>query len=131
MAERRVAAACTTSGLAWKLPGRVGDSPLVGAGLYADAAGGATATGVGEGVIKVCGSFLNVEGMRQGIAPQKACEGAITRILEGHPENRRKQVGFLAVTSRGEIGAASIRKGFQYAVRGAEGSRLLDAPALG
>ncbi|MCZ6602877.1 MAG: N(4)-(beta-N-acetylglucosaminyl)-L-asparaginase, partial [Planctomycetota bacterium] len=84
--EGGLSAACTTSGLAWKLPGRVGDSPLIGSGLYADvSAGGASATGIGEEVIKVCGSFLIVETMRHGASPQDACETAIARILEGHP----------------------------------------------
>lgn len=126
-----IAAACTTSGLAFKLPGRVGDSPLIGAGLYADtSAGGASATGVGEEVIKVCGSFLIVEAIRRGAAPQEACEAAIARILDGHPENKKKQVAFIALNPAGAIGAASIRKGFQVAVRTADDARLIDAKAI-
>lgn len=127
----RIAAACTTSGLGFKLPGRVGDSPIIGAGLYADtAAGGASATGIGEEVIKVCGSFLVVESMRSGASPQEACEATILRILEGHPENREKQVAFIALGPAGEVGAASILPGFQYAVETAEGAHLIDGKAI-
>jgi L-asparaginase/N4-(beta-N-acetylglucosaminyl)-L-asparaginase len=129
--EGRIAAACTTSGLSFKLPGRVGDSPIIGAGLYADAPGGASATGIGEEVIKVCGSFLIVESMRRGASPQAACEGAVRRILEGHPENAGKQVAFIALSPAGETGAAAIRKGFRYALRDARGGRLIEGKALG
>ncbi|MHC4861401.1 MAG: N(4)-(beta-N-acetylglucosaminyl)-L-asparaginase [Planctomycetota bacterium] len=127
----RLAAACTTSGLAYKRPGRVGDSPIVGCGLYADdTAGCAAGTGLGEEIIKVCGSFLVVEEMRRGASPQEACEAAIARILEGRPENRKIQAAFIALSPRREVGAASIRPGFQFAVRDAEGARLFDAKAL-
>jgi isoaspartyl peptidase/L-asparaginase-like protein (Ntn-hydrolase superfamily) len=126
----RLAAACTTSGLAYKLPGRVGDSPLVGSGLYADdQAGCATGTGLGEEIIKVCGSFLVVEAMRRGASAQEACEEAVARIVEGHPANRKIQAAFIALSPKREIGAASIRPGFKVAVRDAEGARLLDAKA--
>ena len=78
-----MAAACTTSGLAWKLPGRVGDSPIVGSGLYCDAeVGGCVATGIGEEILKVCGSFLAVELMRQGRTAQEAYQG-LTRRAAG------------------------------------------------
>jgi isoaspartyl peptidase/L-asparaginase-like protein (Ntn-hydrolase superfamily) len=125
-----IAAACTTSGLAWKIPGRVGDSPLVGAGLYADTtAGGASATGVGEEIIKICGSFLIVESIRRGASPQEACDEAIRRTLEEHPENEEVQVAYIALDRKGNVGAASVRPGFQYALRTAEGSGLHDVKA--
>lgn len=129
-ARGQIAAACTTSGLGYKLPGRVGDSPIIGAGLYADtAAGGASATGIGEEVIKVCGSFLIVESMRQGASAQKACEMAIARILERDRSNSERSVAFIALAPTGEIGAASIRGGFQYAMQSGEGARLVDVKA--
>jgi len=114
-AARRVAAVCTTSGLAWKMPGRVGDSPLIGAGLYArKGVGAATATGVGEEVIKICGSFLVVEEMARGRTPQQAVEAACARIIAR--SGRKHQVAFLAIDVRGRIGAASIKRGFSFAV---------------
>jgi N4-(beta-N-acetylglucosaminyl)-L-asparaginase len=115
--EGRVAGACTTSGMAWKLRGRVGDSPIIGAGLYVDGAvGGATSTGVGEEVIRNVGSFLVVELMRQGRGPQDACKEAVSRILARRPETKDLQVGFLAINTRGEVGAWAIQKGFSYAL---------------
>jgi N4-(beta-N-acetylglucosaminyl)-L-asparaginase len=109
--------ACTTSGMAWKLRGRVGDSPIIGAGLYVDNdVGGATSTGVGEEVIRNVGSFLVVELMRQGLSPQAACKAAVARILKRKPEARDIQVGFLALSKTGEVGAWSIQKGFSYAL---------------
>ncbi|MBI4617582.1 MAG: N(4)-(beta-N-acetylglucosaminyl)-L-asparaginase [Planctomycetes bacterium] len=111
----RMAGACTTSGLPWKMPGRVGDSPIVGAGLYVDGkAGGAAATGVGEEVIRVAGSFLVVERMRAGDHPQAAVEAALARIVEN--SGTRHQVAFVALDRAGRIGAASIKPGFTYAV---------------
>ncbi len=110
--------ACTTSGMAFKMRGRVGDSPIIGAGLYVDnAVGGATATGVGEEVIRTVGSFLVVELMRQGRSPQEACREAVQRIIDKNPERAKGlQVGFLALNKRGEYGAFSLQKGFSYAV---------------
>ncbi|MBM2814532.1 MAG: glycosylasparaginase [Ignavibacteria bacterium] len=109
--------ACTTSGLAWKYHGRVGDSPIIGAGLYVDNdVGAACATGKGEAVIKICGSFLIVELMRNGISPQKACETAVLRIAAKQRDYSQFQVGFLAVNTSGEIGAFSLQKGFEYAL---------------
>ncbi len=110
--------ACTTSGLAFKMRGRVGDSPIIGAGLYVDnEVGGATATGVGEEVIRTVGSFLVVELMRQGLSPRDACREAVERIIKKKPETARKiQVGFLALNKNGEYGAFSLQKGFSYAV---------------
>jgi N4-(beta-N-acetylglucosaminyl)-L-asparaginase len=109
--------ACTTSGLAYKMRGRVGDSPIIGAGLYVDnEIGAATSTGLGELVIKACGSFLIVELMRQGLSPQKACEEAVNRVVKKNTNFKDIQVGFLALNKQGEYGAYSIQKGFQFAV---------------
>lgn len=110
--------ACTTSGMAFKMRGRVGDSPIIGAGLYVDnEVGGATATGVGEEVIRTVGSFLVVELMRQGLSPRDACREAVERIIKKKPETAKQiQVGFLALSKNGEYGAFSLQKGFSYAV---------------
>ncbi|MBT8254715.1 MAG: N(4)-(beta-N-acetylglucosaminyl)-L-asparaginase [Bacteroidia bacterium] len=106
--------ACTTSGLAYKMAGRVGDSPIIGSGLFVDnEVGAAVATGLGEEVVKTVGSFLVVELMRQGMSPQKACEEAISRIVN-KPESDFKnfQVGYIAVNKKGETGYFSIHPGF-------------------
>ncbi|SEL68649.1 N(4)-(beta-N-acetylglucosaminyl)-L-asparaginase [Parapedobacter koreensis] len=117
-AEGNLSGACTTSGMAFKMRGRVGDSPIIGAGLYVDnEVGGATATGVGEEVIRTVGSFLVVELMRQGRSPQDACKEAVERIIEKKPDTAKQiQVGFLALNKNGEYGAFSLQKGFSYAV---------------
>ena len=116
-AKGNLSGACTTSGMAWKLHGRVGDSPIIGAGLYVDNdVGGATSTGVGEEVIRNVGSFLVVELMRQGRAPEAACREAVERILRRKPEAKDLQVGFLAMDKAGNVGAWAIQKGFSYAV---------------
>jgi len=116
-AQGRLSGACTTSGMAWKLRGRVGDSPIIGAGLYVDGeVGGATSTGVGEEVIRNAGSFLVVELMRQGRSPQAACEEAVMRIVRRRPDAAKTlQVGFLALSKSGEVGAFAIQKDFVYA----------------
>jgi len=107
--------ACTTSGMAYKMAGRVGDSPIIGAGLFVDnEIGAATATGVGEEVVKSVGSFLIVELMRQGFSPQKACEEAVGRIVKKNPEYANFQVGFIALNKAGETGAFCIQPGFSY-----------------
>ncbi|MFC5488394.1 N(4)-(beta-N-acetylglucosaminyl)-L-asparaginase [Dokdonella soli] len=132
-ASGKLAGACTTSGMAWKLHGRVGDSPIVGAGLYVDNdVGAATSTGVGEEVIRNAGSFLVVELMRQGRAPQQACEEAVRRIVKKHPDGAKKlQVGFLALSRHGEVGAYAIQKGFSYAVCDAQKrDRLLESRSV-
>jgi len=111
--------ACTTSGLAFKMHGRVGDSPIIGAGLFVDnEIGAATSTGVGEEVIRIVGSHLVVEFMRQGITPRDACRKAVERIVVRNPEKAKNlQVGFLAMKKDGSFGAFCIQKGFTYAVR--------------
>lgn len=110
--------ACTTSGMAFKLHGRIGDSPIIGAGLYIDnEVGGATSTGVGEEVVRTVGSFLVVELMRQGYAPEAACKEAVMRIIKKKPETAKNiQVGFLAMNKKGEYGAFALQEGFSYAV---------------
>lgn len=117
-ADGRLAGACTTSGMAWKLHGRVGDSPIVGAGLYVDnEVGAATASGVGEEMIRNAASFLVVELMRQGRSPMQACREAIARVVHKRPEaSRTLQVCFLAMSKDGDVGAYALHKGFVYAV---------------
>ncbi len=117
--QGNLSGACTTSGLSYKLPGRVGDSPLIGPGLFVDnEIGAATATGVGEAIIRVVGSFLIVELMRQGMNPQDACKEAVKRIVKVHPTIHDKlQIGFIALRKDGEIGAFGMRKGeFSYSL---------------
>jgi len=118
-AQGNISGACTTSGLAYKMQGRVGDSPVIGAGLYVDnEVGGATATGVGEEVIRIVGAHLIVELMRQGRSPQAACREAVERIIKRNPARAKEiQVGFLALNKKGEYGAYCLQKGFTYAVR--------------
>ncbi|MCF8274168.1 MAG: N(4)-(beta-N-acetylglucosaminyl)-L-asparaginase [Flavobacteriaceae bacterium] len=110
-----IAGACTTSGMAYKVAGRVGDSPIIGAGLYIDnEVGGATATGVGEEVIKTVGSFLIVELMRQGKSPQEACEEGVKRIMKKNKGRTDFQIGFLAINKNGETGGYCVHPGFTY-----------------
>ncbi|MCA5006714.1 isoaspartyl peptidase/L-asparaginase family protein [Sphingobacterium bovistauri] len=129
-ANGNLSGACTTSGMAFKMHGRVGDSPIIGAGLYVDnEIGAATATGHGEEVIRTVGSHLVVELMRQGHSPQKACEVAVKRIIK-FTQNRGKsldniQVGFIALNKRGEYGAYCIHGGFNYAKYDAKGNELI------
>jgi N4-(beta-N-acetylglucosaminyl)-L-asparaginase len=118
-----ISGACTTSGMAYKMAGRVGDSPLIGAGLFVDnEIGGATATGVGEEVVKTVGSFLIVELMRQGKSPQEACEEAVMRIVKKNREYANFQVGFIALNKAGETGAFCIHPGFSYSYHDQSGS---------
>jgi N4-(beta-N-acetylglucosaminyl)-L-asparaginase len=123
--------ACTTSGAAYKYHGRVGDSPIIGAGLYVDNhVGGATATGWGEAVIRAVGCFLVVELMRQGHGPAEACELAVERVIEKNPDWRDIQVGFLALSKSGEVGSFCIAPGFNYAVYTPnDGNQIIDAPS--
>ena len=111
-----ISGACTTSGLAYKMAGRVGDSPIIGGGLFVDnEIGGAAATGLGEEVLKTVGSFLIVELMRQGKTPQQACEEAIGRIVNKPGKDFKNfQVGYIAVNKQGETGAYSIHEWFSY-----------------
>lgn len=126
-AKGNISGACTTSGMAFKLHGRVGDSPIIGAGLYVDnEVGGATSTGVGEEVIRNVGSFLVVELMRQGFSPEDACKEAVKRIIKKKPDTAKNiQVGFLAINKKGEYGAYAIQQGFSFAVCNADKQDLL------
>lgn len=111
-----IAGACTTSGLAFKMHGRVGDSPIIGGAVFCDdEVGGACATGLGEFVMKTLGSFLIVELMRQGMSPQKACEEAVMRIVKRY-KYKEFQIGYLALNKKGEYGAYAIQKGFNYTI---------------
>jgi N4-(beta-N-acetylglucosaminyl)-L-asparaginase len=116
--KQNLSGACTTSGMAYKMHGRVGDSPIIGAALFVDnEIGAATSTGVGEEVIRIVGSHLVVELMRQGNSPQQACELAVARIVKNQPQKSKEiQVGFLALNKSGEYGAFALQKGFTYAV---------------
>lgn len=118
-ASGNLSGACTTSGMAYKIHGRVGDSPIIGAGLYVDnEIGAATSTGVGEEVIRIVGSHLVVELMRQGRSPEAACKEAVQRIIRRNPDkSKRIQVGFLALNKKGQYGAFALQKGFTYAVK--------------
>ncbi|MHC1707081.1 MAG: isoaspartyl peptidase/L-asparaginase family protein [Bacteroidales bacterium] len=115
--EGNLSGAVTTSGLAYKMHGRVGDSPIIGAALYVDnEIGAATATGVGEEVIRIVGAHTIVELMRQGYSPLDACKQAVNRIVKLRGNLVKDiQVGFLALNKQGETGAFSLNKGFQYA----------------
>jgi L-asparaginase/N4-(beta-N-acetylglucosaminyl)-L-asparaginase len=125
----RLAGACTTSGMAFKLHGRVGDSPIIGAALFVDGhVGAATATGHGEFVMRTLGGFLVVELMRQGLGAQAACEAAIERIARPlGDEPGEVQVGYLALGADGQVGAFAVQPGFQYARRTGDSDELLDA----
>ncbi len=115
--DGNLSGACTTSGLAYKLHGRVGDSPIIGAGMYVDnEVGAAGATGMGELVMKTCGSFLVVELMRQGYSAMEACNEAVDRIVRQEGGKTKLQVGYIALGKDGSIGYSSIQKGFQYAL---------------
>ena len=127
----RLCGACTTSGMAFKLQGRVGDSPVIGAGLFIDGSvGGAVATGSGELVLKTLGSFLVVELMRNGYTPGDACREAVMRIAGKIPDNEQHQVGFLALDIQGNAGAYSLLGGFEYAVRSEGVSGMRTSPFL-
>ena len=129
-----LAGSCTTSGMPFKLPGRVGDSPIIGAGLFVDGeVGAATATGMGELMMKTLGSFLIVELMRNGHSAQEACEMAVKRIWERYKnekESRYFQVGYLALGKNGDYGAYSILPGFQYALAMNAENKLIDSDCL-
>jgi len=113
--NNNISGACTTSGLAYKMRGRVGDSPIIGSGLFIDnKIGGAVATGLGEEVVKTVGSFLVVELMRQGKSPQEACESAVKRIVSTNSQENKFQVAYIAMNKSGEVGSYSIEPGFTY-----------------
>jgi N4-(beta-N-acetylglucosaminyl)-L-asparaginase len=127
-ASGKLAGSCTTSGLAYKMHGRIGDSPIIGAGLFVDdEVGAATATGLGESIIRICGSFLIVELMRQGRSPQAACEEAVRRLVAKNKNIKDIQAGFLAINKDGEVGAYAVHPGFNFAQATESGNVLIDA----
>lgn len=131
-ADGNIAGGCSTSGLGGKLPGRVGDSPIIGSGLYVDnAVGAAGATGVGENVMRYCASFLIVELMRQGLPPHEACLEVIRRIVRSEPQGANLSINFIALDKRGRYGAAGTDQGFAYSVTTPGNSRVLPNPANG
>ncbi len=117
-ANGNLSGSCTTSGMGFKMRGRLGDSPIIGAGLFVDnEIGAATATGQGEDVIRICGSHLVVELMRQGLSPENACKKAVERIIKIKGAGAKDiQVGFIAINKQGEYGGYCIQKGFDFAV---------------
>lgn len=124
--DGHIAGGCSTSGLAYKLPGRVGDSPILGGGLYVDGEiGAAGATGIGENVMRHCGSFLVVELMRSGMDPQAACRAAIERIAKTDKKNPSElHINFLAIDKQGRWGAAGTDAGYEIAVVTPDFARL-------
>ena len=130
--DGNLAGACTTSGLAYKLHGRVGDSPIIGAGMYVDNEIGAVgATGKGEEVIKTCGSFLVVELMRHGYNAMDACEEAVNRIIRKQSGKSDFQIGYIALRKDGQIGFSAIHDGFQYALYKNNKNKLYDVKGIG
>lgn len=124
--DGNLSGSCTTSGLAYKMHGRVGDSPIIGAGLYVDnEVGAAAATGMGESIIKICGSFLAVELMRQGRSPDEACEEVVRRLIKKNSSNIDDiQAAFIAVNKEGEYGSYAVQPNFSYAVHDSQSNRL-------
>ena len=125
--NQNLSGGCSTSGLAFKMPGRVGDSPIIGSGLYVDPEyGSATCTGLGEVIMKHCTAFLVTEYMRQGFDPGEACKKAIERIC-AKEDVSKIQAGVIALDKNGQTGAYSIQKGFNYIVCGPEGTELIES----
>lgn len=123
--DGNLAGACTTSGMAYKMKGRIGDSPIIGAGLFVDnEVGAACATGMGEAIIRVAGSAIVVELMRNGRSPMQACKEAVDRIIAKHDDMSNLQVGFIALDKDGNHGAYSVYKGFSYALTHASNNAL-------
>lgn len=131
-ADGALAGGCSTSGWGYKLPGRVGDSPIIGSGLYVEGkVGAAGATGTGENVMRHCGSFLVVEWMAQGASPQQACVEAVRAIARRDPRPLKElDVHFVAVDRSGRHGAAGTGAGFQYSVATRAGSQLIQAEVV-
>ncbi|MBN1822341.1 MAG: N(4)-(beta-N-acetylglucosaminyl)-L-asparaginase [Prolixibacteraceae bacterium] len=129
--QGRLSGACTTSGIGYKMPGRVGDSPIIGAGLFVDGeTGAATATGSGELVMKTLGTFLVVELMRNGMSPRDACKEAVIRITKKIPGYEKHQIGYIALNKKGEYGGFCIQPGFNYAVKTKNFTGMVDAEAF-
>lgn len=123
-----ISGACTTSGWAYKLPGRLGDSPIIGAGLFIDQeVGGAVATGLGEAIIRIGGAHAIVEMMRFGLSPQEACEEAVKRIISKHKDLTGLQCAFIALDKFGKVGSHSVFYGFNYALKNQYEDRLVES----
>jgi N4-(beta-N-acetylglucosaminyl)-L-asparaginase len=129
-ANGNLSGSCTTSGAGFKLRGRVGDSPIIGAGLYVDnEVGAVVATGQGEDVIRVAGASAVVEFMRQGKSPQEACRLVVEKVRRIKKEKAADiQVCFIALNKNGEHGSYALHKGFNYAVQTNDGSKLIESP---
>ena len=129
--DGNLAGGCSTSGLGYKLPGRVGDSPILGSGLYVDnEVGAAGATGVGENVMRYCATFLIVELMRSGMDPEQACVAAIQRIARMDPLGFDLNINFVAIDRLGRYGAAGTGDGFPYSVTTPGFSAVLKSAAV-
>ena len=128
-AKGNLSGSCTTSGMGFKMRGRLGDSPIIGAGLFVDnEVGAVTSTGQGEDVIRMCGSHTVVEFMRQGLSPEQACKKAVERIIRIKGDKAKEiQVAFLALNKKGEAGAYAIHKGFSYAVKSTVDEKMVAA----
>lgn len=122
---------CTTSGMAFKMHGRVGDSPIIGAGLFVDnEIGAAVSSGVGEEVIRICGTHLIIELMRFRYSPENACKEAIRRIVERDKVKAKEmQVGFIAISKNGDVGAYAIQRGFTYSVTNSSTNKVFESPS--
>ena len=127
-ARGRLAASCTTSGMSYKMHGRVGDSPIIGAGLFVDGeVGAAVCTGVGEIAMRTVASFLVVEKMRGGATAQQACEEVIARMIKITGDPKQVQVGLLALSRGGKVGAFAIQGGFTFALGNSSGNKMHEA----
>ena len=128
-AQGNLSGSCTTSGMGFKMRGRVGDSPIIGAGLYVDnEVGAVAATGQGEDVIRICGSHAVVELMRQGLSPEQACKAAVERIARIKKEKAADiQVAFIALNKKGETGAYALHPGFSYAIKNDNEEKMVSA----
>jgi N4-(beta-N-acetylglucosaminyl)-L-asparaginase len=131
-ASGNLSGSVTTSGMGFKMRGRVGDSPIIGAGMFVDnEVGAVAATGQGEDVIRVCGSHTVIEFMRQGMSPEQACRAAVERIARIKKEKAKDiQVAFIALNKKGEHGAYALQKGFSYAVKNNNEERMVEVKSL-
>ena len=130
-ADGNIAAGCSTSGWGGKVPGRVGDSPIIGGGVYVDnEVGAAGATGLGENVMRYCASYQVVENMRHGMSPTEACAEAIRRIAKIDPQGMDLAINFIAINKRGEFGAAGTQANFPYSVTTPDFSEIRKGKSL-
>ncbi len=131
--NQNISGACTTSGMAFKMHGRVGDSSIIGAGLYVDnEVGAASATGMGEEVIRICGSHTIVEAMRYGNSPEQSCKIALERLvkMKGEAYCQHVQIGFIALNKKGEVGCYALLPNFTMAVRDSQGVKIIKAKSI-